>query len=76
MRRIRDARDRAWDVVVGRESYGTRVALFIPTAGNPEGDRQAILEAESQLDAEAELDALSEPELRALLERSEPKRLA
>lgn len=74
MRRITDRQGHAWDVVVGRESFGALYALFVPARGNPGQPRQALLSAESQIDAEAELAGLSTGELGRLLERSEPKK--
>jgi hypothetical protein len=73
VRRITDRQGHTWDVIVGRESFGALFALFVPTRGNPEGARQTILGAQSQMDAEAELAALSTAELGRLLDRSEPK---
>ena len=70
MRRFTDPSGDAWDVVVGRESFGTMLALFVPAAGNRAGPRQTVLAAVSQVDAEAELDAAR---LDALFERSTPK---
>lgn len=75
MRRFTDREGQAWDVVVGRESFGALFALFVPAAGNPAGNRQAALRAESTQDAQSELDALSESQLQELLERSHPKRV-
>lgn len=75
MRRHTDAEGRAWDVLVGRESFGAMYALFVPAEGNPGDVRQALLSAASQAEADAELDALSTGELNELLRESEPKRL-
>lgn len=75
MRRFEDRHGRTWDVVVGRESFGSLLALFVPAAGNPEGNRQALLTAQSQQDAQAELDGLTQDDLDELLERSDPKRV-
>ncbi|HSH46372.1 MAG TPA: hypothetical protein VK966_11065 [Longimicrobiales bacterium] len=73
MRRFTDPEGRTWDVVVGRESFGAFLALFIPAAGTPAGNRQALLGAESRADADSELGALDEAGLNELLQRSEPK---
>jgi hypothetical protein len=75
MRRHTDAQGHAWDVVVGRESFGALYALFVPAGSNPGEMRQALLGADSQAEADAELDALSSEELNELLRESEPKRL-
>jgi hypothetical protein len=60
---------------VGRESFGTLYALFVPAAGNAGETRQTVLRAESQTAAEMELAAMSTTALGKLLERSEPKRM-
>jgi hypothetical protein len=73
VRRITDRQGSAWDVVVGRESFGALYALFVPAAGNPGETRQALLKADSQTGAEMELAAMSTAALAALLTRSEPK---
>lgn len=75
MRRVRDAQGRAWDVVVGRESWGAFVALFVP-AGDHGEVRQARLTARGRTEAETEVDTLDTQELLTLLARSEPKELA
>ena len=46
MRLFTDGDGKAWDVVVGRESYGTVVALFFPRKGS-EPPRQALLDVSS-----------------------------
>jgi hypothetical protein len=73
VRRHTDRQGREWDVVVGRESFGALLALFVPAANNPEQPRQVLLRADSQAEAEARLAALSTAELNDLLEGSEPK---
>lgn len=73
MRRFSDGEGRVWDVVVGRESFGAFLALFIPAAGNPGGNRQSMLAAQSRGAADAELGAMSDGDLSELLQRSEPK---
>jgi hypothetical protein len=74
MRRITDREGHAWDVVLGRESFGAHYALFVPARGNPGETRQAPLRAGSQLEAETELAAFSTGELGRLLDRSETKK--
>lgn len=72
MRRFTDAEGRVWDVVLGRESWGTMCAIFAPA--NRELDvRQTVLEAESYAEAQAVIAGAAETELQELLERSEPK---
>lgn len=73
MRRYTDRLGRRWDIVIGRESFGTLLALFVPAAGNGEGPREAVLESDAQVEAEAELDAMRPADLDGLFERSKPK---
>jgi hypothetical protein len=73
VRRHVDRQGRAWDVLLGRESFGAFVALFVPAGENPAPPRQAHLRADSQAAGDTELDALSTEELDELLEGSEPK---
>lgn len=75
MRRFIDRRDRSWDVVVGRESFGALYALFVPAGQTRAETRQALLEADSQTAARQAVAAMSDDELNELFERSEPKRL-
>lgn len=75
MRSFVDRVGRTWDVVAGRESWGAVFAIFIPdTADEPDPViRQTLLVGTGYGEATAELDAMSEEELRAMLDRSEPK---
>jgi hypothetical protein len=73
VRRHVDRQGRAWDVLLGRESFGALLALFVPAEGNPDRPRQAHLRADSQAAGDAELEALSTEEMDDLLEGSEPK---
>ncbi|MDX1674916.1 MAG: hypothetical protein R3314_08990 [Longimicrobiales bacterium] len=75
MRRYQDARGRDWDVVVGRESFGALYALFVPAGETRAETRQALLQEDSKAKAQAAVEALSDEEMNALFERSEPKRL-
>lgn len=75
VRRFTDQRDRSWDVVVGRESFGALYALFVPTGQTRAETRQTLLQADSQAMAQEAVANMSEEELHALFERSEPKRL-
>ncbi len=70
MRAFRDQGGKRWDAVVGHESYGIQVLLFMP-----EGDgetRKAVMAATTRLEAHREVDALTEAELRQRLARSQP----
>lgn len=70
MRSFFDDAGRRWEVVLGKESWGTLVLIFTPTAG---GDaRTTVLSAETSFDANAELDALTDDELRDRLRASRP----
>lgn len=86
MRTFTDERGRGWDVVAGRESWGSIVALFIPRAdgaggaggaGAPDGARGAIrqapLRASGYEQGNRELARCTEEELQELLDRSVPK---
>lgn len=75
MRRYTDSRGRAWDVVVGRESFGALYALFVPAGETRAETRQTLLQADSQAKAWETLEAMSDDEMDELYERSEPKRL-
>jgi hypothetical protein len=71
MRRFRDRSGRAWDVVIGHESWGALLALFVPVEG--EGVRQTMLHAVGYNEAHQELDALEQAGLQSLLDRSVEK---
>jgi hypothetical protein len=71
MRRFRDRDGRAWDVVMGHESWGALLALFVPINGA--GVRQTMLNASGYHEANEELDALEQDGLQALLDRSVEK---
>lgn len=71
MRRFQDRSGRPWDVIVGRESWGTLVALFVPVDGA--AARQTTLSASGYNDAHQELDTLEQDALQALLDRSVEK---
>lgn len=74
MRRFIDSSGRPWDVVLGRESWGSLLALFVPAGvGRTEPVRQAMLRAAGYEEAQAELESLPEPRLRELFESSTPK---
>lgn len=80
MRTFTDEQGRDWDVVAGRESWGSIVALFIPrTRGTGASDdgwsviRQARLESSGYEEGNRELARCSERDLQELLDRSVPK---
>jgi hypothetical protein len=65
-----DDAGRPWQVVLGKESWGTLVLLFSPGDG---GDaRTSVLQAETMFAANAELDALTDDDLRNRLRDSHP----
>lgn len=70
MRRFMDRAGVAWDVVLGRESWGASVALFVPPGTSGLAARQAPLKAIAQDEAVRELDGMSDAALQALLDRS------
>lgn len=70
MRGFTDDAGRRWQVVLGKESWGTLVLLFSPDGG---GDaRTSTLAAETTFAASAELDALTDDDLRTRLRDSRP----
>jgi len=70
MRPLLDDAGRRWQVVLGKESWGTLVLIFTPEGV---GDsRTSVLDAETMLAASAELDAMTDDELRARLRDSRP----
>jgi hypothetical protein len=70
MRAFVDEEGRGWDVVLGKESWGTLVLLFSPRDGGE--TRTSVLSAETMLAASAELDAMTDDDLRARLLESRP----
>jgi hypothetical protein len=69
MRRFRDRDGTMYDVVLGRESWGALLALFVPVqSGTPV--RQAALSATAFDAATQELNDLDDAALQALLDRS------
>ena len=70
MRGFIDDAGRPWQVVLGKESWGTLVLLFSPDGGGE--SRTSILTAETPFAANAELDALSDDDLRARLRDGRP----
>jgi hypothetical protein len=70
MRRFLDERGQEWEVVVGKESWGTLVLLFSPVAGG--AVRKVVIAAETLLAAHAELDAMTDELLRTHLAGASP----
>lgn len=74
MRRFRDRSGIEWDVVLGRESWGTSVALFVPPTSSDLDVRQATLDSAAADAAMRELDGLDAAALQALFDRSSNRR--
>lgn len=72
MRTFVDREGTRWDVVLGRESWGALLALFVPASG-PGPARQALLKASAYDVAMQELNELDDAALQALLDRSTVK---
>jgi hypothetical protein len=72
MWRYLDDSEREWDVVVGRESWGTFFAIFVPLTAGPLV-RQSALAARSERGAYDELDALDAQAWSELFRRSDVK---
>jgi hypothetical protein len=72
MRRFSGNDGREWEVVVGRESWGTVVAIFVPMEGGG-SPRQTLLEATTTDEALRNLRLIPEEKLRVLLEQSNVK---
>ena len=70
MRAVTDAGGRAWDVVIGRGSYGNVLLLFSARGENQ--NRTVLLASETVRDAERELAAMSDEALRQHLAGSQP----
>jgi hypothetical protein len=71
LRNFRDREGVEWEVVVGRESWGTVVAIFVPRTGG--GPRQTLLDATSYEKGSRLLREMNEEELKGLLQVSVPK---
>jgi len=70
VRPLQDEQGRRWQVVLGKESWGTLVLIFTPVAdGEP---RTSVLASETMRAATAELDTMSDDDLRARLRDSRP----
>jgi hypothetical protein len=74
VRRFVDDEGRAWDVVLGRESWGALYALFVPAGpGGTQPVRQALLQAAGYDAAYAELMDADEARIADLFRKSTPK---
>ncbi len=71
MRRFRDGAGQEWDVVLGRESFGGLLALFVPVGGGVA--RQAPLRSAGYDAAVHELEIMDEHALHQLLRASTEK---
>lgn len=69
MRKFTDRDGGHWDVVLGRESWGALLALFVPVRSD-EAARQALLQATAYDVAMQELDTMDDAALQQLLDRS------
>jgi len=72
MRAFVDRDGARWGVVLGRESWGTLLLLFVPAAGGLPV-RQAFFPAVSYDIAVVELDRLTDERLQQLLDAAEPR---
>ena len=70
MRNFLDSSGDAWQVTIGKASWGTMVLLLSPVL--PGGVRTSILQSETMFDANVELEALTDDELRTRLADSQP----
>ena len=73
MRRFQDRTGMTWDVVLGRESWGASMALFVPSAASGSDVRQAPLRSAAHDAAVREFDNLDDAALQELLDRSTTK---
>lgn len=69
MRKFTDRDGGRWDVVLGRESWGALLALFVPVRSD-EAARQALLQAAAYDVAMQELETMDDAALQQLLDRS------
>jgi len=72
VRRFEDEKGGVWDAVVGRESWGAVVVLFVPRSGDGPA-RQAAIPANGFEEATAWMESCSDDELRARLADSTEK---
>jgi hypothetical protein len=71
IRLYRDHRGARWEVVLGRESWGVQLALFV--SRDEDAVRQTVLEAASREEASRQLAELDEEGIDELFQRSEPR---
>ena len=71
LKRYVDEQGREWDVILGRESWGALLALFVPRGAGTA--RQAMLTSSDYNAAQQELDALDDDALAELLRSSVEK---
>ena len=72
VRAFRDELGQEWEVVVGRESWGTIVAILVPRTSS-EPPRQAFLEVPSLGEGNRVVLGMNDEGLQALLRNSVPK---
>lgn len=72
MRTFRDELGQEWDVMVGRESWGTIVAILVPRS-SPAAPRQALLRVPSLGEGNRVVLGMGDEEFQALLRSSVPK---
>ncbi|MFP3948586.1 MAG: hypothetical protein ACOC8K_02340 [Gemmatimonadota bacterium] len=72
--KFEDEEGRIWEIVVGRESWGGFLALFVP-ADDEGGIRQAAVDADGHAEASRWIEELGRPGWLRLLEESRPKEL-
>ena len=74
MRRFTDEQGRVWDALVGRESWGTLYALFVPAGpADARAVRQALLQGAGFEKAQRELDSMDDAALHALFRAAQPR---
>lgn len=71
IRLYRDHRGGRWEVVLGRESWGVLVALFV--SRDEDDVRRVVLDQKSREDAHEYLSGVDAEALDGLFQRSEPR---
>ena len=72
MRKFVDDGGRTWDVVMGRESWGTVVAIFVVQDGS-EPPRQALMDVKSPEEGTRRLSGMTDEDLGDLFAGSDAK---
>ena len=72
MRVYKDEEGRSWDAVVGRESWGAVVLIFVAREGS-DPPRQTLMSVRSPEEGNRELKGMTEKELGDLFEGSAAK---